>query len=157
VHDGRAGFPLAWLDRPAPGRATLSVSGDELVITSPHHGAGLRGAVRTGDRVEVAGDRVLVVGRLDGDEINVGGAKVSSGVVRDVLQAHPDVAWARVSARKAPIVGHLVVAEVVPTRPDLDDADLVAWCAARLPEYGVPRRIRFLDRIPVRETLKSDV
>jgi acyl-CoA synthetase (AMP-forming)/AMP-acid ligase II len=157
VHDGRAGFPLAWLDRSAPGRATLSVSGDELVITSPHHGAGLSGAVRTGDRVEIVDDRVLVVGRLNSDEINVGGAKVSAGVVRDVLQAHPGVAWARVSARKAPIVGHLVVAEVVLDKPDVDDAELVAWCSARLPEFGVPRRIRYLDHIPVRETLKSDV
>lgn len=157
VHDGRAGFPRTWLDRATPDRPTLSVAGDELVITSPHHGAGLSGAVHTGDRVEIVDDRVLVVGRLDRDEINVGGAKVSAGVVRDVLQAHPGVAWARVSARKAPIVGHLVVAEVVLAAPEVDDAALVAWCSARLPEYGVPRRIRYLDQIPVKETLKSDV
>jgi acyl-CoA synthetase (AMP-forming)/AMP-acid ligase II len=165
VHDGKAGFPKAWLDRepdPTSDRPILSVEGDELIITSPHHGAGLDGAVRTGDRVEFAGengDRVLIVGRLDTDEINVGGSKVSAGLVRNVLMAHPAVAWARVFARKAPLVGRMVAAEVVldPEFGPITDADLVQWCTNRLPDYGVPRRIRFLDEIPQKETLKSDV
>ncbi|WP_432944345.1 AMP-binding protein [Kribbella sp. CA-253562] len=162
VHDGKAGFPKAWLDRdpdPASERPVLSVDGDELVIASPHHGAGLEGAHRTGDRVEFVGDRVLITGRLDTDEINVGGSKVSAGLVRNVLMAHPAVAWARVFARKAPLVGRMVAAEVV-LNPDLGpvtDADLVQWCTNRLPDYGVPRRIRFLAEIPQKETLKSDV
>ncbi|WP_328989154.1 AMP-binding protein [Kribbella sp. NBC_01245] len=162
VHDGLAGFPKAWLDRtPEPGseRPLLSVDGDELVISSPHHGAGLEGAHRTGDRVEFVDDRVLITGRLDTDEINVGGSKVSAGLVRNVLMAHPSVAWARVFARKAPIVGRMVAAEVVldPGMGPITDADLVQWCTTRLPDYGVPRRIRFLDEIPSKETLKSDV
>lgn len=157
VHDGRAGFPLDWLNRPAPGGATLSVADDELVITSPHHGIGLDGSIHTGDRVTIVDDRVLVVGRRDGDEINVGGSKISASVVRDVLQAHPGVAWARVSARRAPIVDNLVVADVVRDQPDTDEAGLIAWCSTRLPDYGVPRRIRFLDHIPTTATLKSDV
>lgn len=161
VHDGQAGFPQEWLDRAAPDRPTISVSGDELVITSPYHGDGLAGAVRTGDRVEIVDGRVHIVGRLNSDEINVGGSKVSAGLVRHVLTAHPAVAWARVGARKAPLVGRIVAAEVVlvpgadPT--DADEAALVQWCSERLPDYGVPRRIRYLDEIPFKETLKSDV
>ena len=31
------------------------------------------------------------------------------------------------------------------------------WSQERLPEYGVPRRIKLLDSIPAKETLKSDV
>ena len=165
VHDGKAGFPKKWLDRaPEEGsdRPLLSVDGDELIITSPHHGAGLDGAVRTGDRVEFGGedgDRVLIVGRLDSDEINVGGSKVSAGLVRNVLTSHPAVAWARVFSRKAPLVGRMVAAEVVldEAMGPLSDADLVQWCSTRLPDYGVPRRIRILDEIPAKETLKSDV
>lgn len=162
VHDGKAGFPKAWLDRrPSPGseRPVLSVEGNELVITSPHHGAGLDGPVHTGDRVEIVDDRVLITGRLDSDEINVGGSKVSAGLVRNVLTAHPAVAWARVYARKAPIVGRMVAAEVVLDKSMglTTDADLVRWCTSRLPDYGVPRRIRILDEIPAKETLKSDV
>ena len=37
------------------------------------------------------------------------------------------------------------------------DSDLVRWCTTRLPDYGVPRRIKVLDQIPQKETLKSDV
>jgi acyl-CoA synthetase (AMP-forming)/AMP-acid ligase II len=162
VHDGKAGFPVAWLDRePDPGidRPLLSVEDDELIITSPHHGAGLDGAVRTGDRVAIVDGRVLITGRLDSDEINVGGSKVSAGLVRNVLTAHPAVAWARVFARKAPIVGRMVAAEVVldKTMGPTTDADLVKWCSTRLPDYGVPRRIKLLEEIPSKETLKSDV
>lgn len=109
--------------------------------------------------------RVLITGRLDSDEINVGGSKVSAGVVRGVLAGHPAVAWARVTGRRAPVLGRMVVAEVVlaaadPSRADTgvpDEAALVRWCADRLPEHAVPRRIRVLTDIPVKETLKSDV
>ncbi|MDG4758967.1 AMP-binding protein [Micromonospora sp. WMMD710] len=161
VHDGRAGFPVDWLDRETAGRPTLSVHDDELVITSPYHGAGLAGPVRTGDRVQVVDDRVLITGRLDSDEINVGGSKVSAGVVRGVLTGHPAVAWARVTGRRAPVLGRMVVAEVVLAPADgagvPDEAALMRWCADRLPEHAVPRRIRVLTEIPVKETLKSDV
>ncbi len=133
----------------------------ELVITSPHHGEGLGGAVRTGDAVVVEDGRVLITGRIDSDEINVGGAKVSAGVVRAVLQSHPDVAWAHVRGRKSPLVGSLVVADVVLTSGETTAPELLAaitrWCAERLPEYGVPRRIKLLAAIPTKETLKSDV
>lgn len=162
VHDGKAGFPVEWLDQARPGRPTISVVDDELVIASPHHGLGLEGAVRTGDRVVVADGRVQITGRLDTDEINVGGAKVSAGVVRSVLQAHPSVLWAKVTGRKAPVVGRVVVADVVAAPGSGEDeaeltGTLTAWCRERLPEYGVPRRFRFLDAIPSKETLKSDV
>ena len=161
VHDGKAGFPVEWLDRDVSGRPRISVADGELVITSPHHGVGLDGEVRTGDAVVVEDGRVLITGRVNSDEINVGGSKVSAGVVRGVLQSHPDVAWAHVRGRKAPLVGTMVVAEVVlndgsTDAPETLDA-LRAWCTERLPEYGVPRRIKLLDAIPAKETLKSDV
>lgn len=161
VHDGRAGFPEEWLGWRSPDRPVIDVDGDELIITSPHHGVGLDGAVRTGDRVERVDGRALITGRIDRDEINVGGNKVSAGRVRDVLQGHPAVAWAQVAGRRAPVVGALVQANVVVASGAVADADLErdlrAWCAARLPEYGVPRRILFKNEIPSKETLKSDV
>lgn len=161
VHDGRAGFPVEWLGRVVEGRPRIDVEDGELVITSPHHGEGLGGPVRTGDAVVVEDGRVLITGRIDSDEINVGGAKVSAGVVRAVLQSHPDVAWAHVRGRKSPLVGNLVVADVVLTSGETTAPETLAgisrWCAERLPEYGVPRRIKLLAAIPSKETLKSDV
>ncbi|MFL6060895.1 MAG: AMP-binding protein [Marmoricola sp.] len=161
VHDGRAGFPTEWLDRDVEGRPRLSVRDGELVITSPHHGVGLEGAVPTGDAVMVEDGRVVITGRVSSDEINVGGAKVSAGVVRGVLTGHPAIAWAAVRGRKSGVVGNLVVADVV-LEPGVEDTpelnrELTAWCSARLPEYGVPRRIKVLAEIPVTETGKSAV
>jgi acyl-coenzyme A synthetase/AMP-(fatty) acid ligase len=159
VHDGKAGFPVEWLDREAPDRPRLSVRDDELVIASPHHGAGLDGAVPTGDAVVVEKGRVVITGRVSSDEINVGGAKVSAGVVRAVLAEHPDVAWAQVRGRRSPMVGNLVVADLV-LAPGVENtrelsAAITAFCAERLPEYGVPRMLKVLDEIPVTATGKS--
>jgi acyl-CoA synthetase (AMP-forming)/AMP-acid ligase II len=54
------------------------------------------------------------------------------------------------------MVGSIVTADVV-LSGEATEAELTAWCAARLPDYAVPRRLRVLDQIPIKETLKSDV
>ncbi|AKU18816.1 acyl-CoA synthetase [Luteipulveratus mongoliensis] len=158
VHDGLAGFPAAWLDRETPGRPRLSIVDGELVIASSKAAEGMDAAIRTGDRAEIVDDRVLITGRIASDEINVGGSKASASKVRGVLLDHPDVEWAAVRGRKAPLVGQVVMAEVVLTEgSSTTDVELTAWCAARLPDYSVPRRLRVLPEIPIKETLKSDV
>jgi len=158
VHDGLAGFPEAWLDRDAGDRPRLSIEGEELLIASKYRGEGVDEVLHTGDRVERRDGRVHIVGRLASDEINVGGSKASASAVREVLLSHPDVAWAAVRGRKAPIVGTMVTAEVVlePGR-SVTDAELSQYARRHLPEYAVPRRIRLLTEIPIKESLKSDV
>jgi acyl-coenzyme A synthetase/AMP-(fatty) acid ligase len=156
VHDRRAGFPVEWLARSAPGRPRLAVADGELVIDSPWSAGGMAGPLRTGDRVDVVDGRVQITGRLATDEINVGGSKVSAAEVRAVLLDHPDVAWAQVRGRRAPLVGQMVVAEVVLSRPSSPES-LSRWSAERLPDYAVPRRVQILAEIPIKETLKSDV
>ncbi|MFC6714755.1 AMP-binding enzyme [Branchiibius cervicis] len=134
------------------------MDGEELLIASSHAAEGMDAVIRTGDRVELTDDRVLITGRLASDEINVGGSKASAGKVRDVLLNHPAVAWAAVRGRKAPLVGNMVVAEVVLTDgAQVSDQDLVSYAAEQLPDYSVPRRIRVLPQIPIKESLKSDV
>ncbi|GAA3689519.1 MULTISPECIES: class I adenylate-forming enzyme family protein [Yimella] len=163
VHDGKAGFPQAWLDREVEGRPRLSVQDGELVIASSKAAEGMDAEIRTGDHVEIEDGRVVITGRIASDEINVGGSKASASKVRGVLLDHPAVVWASVKGRKAPLVGMVVAAEVVLDRDaasdqkPVTDADLQSWCAERLPDYSVPRRIRVRDEIPLKETLKSDV
>lgn len=156
VHDGRAGFPTAWLDRETPGRPRLSVLDGELIIASAKAAEGMGTAIHTGDRAEIDGDRVLITGRIASDEINVGGSKASASGIRAVLLAHPDVVWAAVKGRRAPLVGNVVTAQVV-VSGNATEADLRNWCALRLPDYSVPRRLKLLPEIPIKESLKSDV
>ncbi|QIS20237.1 ANL family adenylate-forming protein [Nocardia terpenica] len=163
VSDGRAGFPAAWLERANSGRPQLRIQGDELLVRTAYAAGNLTardnagdGFWHTGDRVERVGDRIHITGRLDGDEINVGGAKVSASAVRRVLTAHPDVFWAAVRAQPAPLVGQLVAADVVATPGSAIDIDAVtAWCARRLPRHAVPRLIQALETVPMRENLKA--
>ncbi|MFM9615694.1 AMP-binding protein [Streptomyces niveiscabiei] len=152
VKDGRAGIPSSWLDRRAPGRRALRITGGELLLESA---PGSGDFVGTGDRAEVVGDRVMILGRVHGDEINVGGSKVAASAVRKVLLDHESVVWARVSGRRVPVMGHGVVAEVVVREP-LPEAELRQWCRERLPDYGVPMRISFREEIPETVSGKSD-
>lgn len=154
VHDGRAGFPVEWLDRPSG----PWVENGELVLAPDHAGVEFRDRIATGDAVQVVGSRVHIVGRIASDEISVGGAKISAASVREVLVSHPDVLWAAVQARRAPLVGSVVAAEVVLVEGAATEVpDLIRWCRARLPEHGVPRSLTRLDGIPIKESLKTDV
>ncbi len=95
---------------------------------------------------------------LDGGHITRS-SNVFMGMAEKALSllANPAVAWANVKGRRAPLVGTVVQAEVVLSDPAVTEADLAAWCAERLADYAVPRRFRFLDSIPLKESLKSDV
>ncbi|MET1535900.1 AMP-binding protein [Burkholderia sola] len=152
VSDGKAGFPTAWLDQQRQGKATLSIKDNELLIENP---LGSRKFDHTGDCVQIVGDRVFIVGRLSGNEINVGGSKITTTLIRQVLNQHPAIAWSRIRARRVPIIGQVPIADVVLQYP-LDDRELRLWCKARLPEYGVPRRFEILPAIPETEAGKSD-
>ena len=70
------------------------------------------GFVDTGDMVELRGDRYYFAGRRGGI-INVGGLKIHPEEVEAVINRHPAVRLSRVSGRKNPITGAIVVAEVV--------------------------------------------
>ncbi|MEU3766218.1 AMP-binding protein [Amycolatopsis keratiniphila] len=156
VHDGHAGFPASWLNEEALDRPRLHVENGELWVQSPYQSVELTGFVRTGDRAEIRGGRVYITGRLAADQLNVGGAKIATSQVLEVLTAHPAVAWARVYSRRAPLVGELVAAQVV-ARSLVDATELTSWCAARLPDYGVPRMISFLDDVVLNGSLKSEL
>ncbi|MBQ1101099.1 AMP-binding protein [Streptomyces sp. b94] len=163
VHDGRAGFPVEWLqtgvDEPEQsrgpgGQVRLCLDDGELVVSAPGQARGLTGVIRTGDRAEIREGRVHITGRIGHDEINVGGTKVRTSEVQKVLLDHPSVAWARVFPRKAPVIGHVVAAEIV-TSEEVSTTDIIAWCRERLIAAAVPQMVRRLDQPPMTGALKS--
>ena len=102
------------------------------------------GWLNTGDRVEVDGDFLKILGR-DNELINVGGEKVHPAEVENVLMGADNVRDVTVSARPNPVTGSVVVATVALVR-DEDPAELRArldrFCRARLEPHKVPMAYR---------------
>jgi acyl-CoA synthetase (AMP-forming)/AMP-acid ligase II len=111
------------------------------------------GFVDTGDMVEQRGDRYYFVGRRGGI-INVGGLKVHPEEVESIINTHPLVRMSRASARKNPITGALVQAEIVLNagEPCVDSEiaqEISALCRAKLSPHKVPSRIKVVDCLAV--------
>ena len=116
------------------------------------------GFVDTGDMVERRGDRLYFVGRRGGI-INVGGAKVHPEEVEAALNAHAAVRASRVFARKNPITGALVVAEVVLRDGQAARSGFGARNPRRLPRalpaHMAPARLRFVADLPMTDGGKA--
>ncbi|HKW47098.1 MAG TPA: long-chain fatty acid--CoA ligase [Gemmatimonadaceae bacterium] len=168
VTDGRAGFPDDLL-LPNGSGVDLKVDDDTLRIRSSR--TALRylgnqseslldaeGFVDTGDVVERRGDRWFFVGRRGGI-INVGGLKIHPEEVEAVINRHPDVRMSLVTARKNPITGAIVAAEVVlasaadhvldVASTENTKAEILAACRRALPAHKVPASIRFVPALQV--------
>jgi acyl-coenzyme A synthetase/AMP-(fatty) acid ligase len=164
VADGREGFPASLLTR--DGDVEIKLEEGALRIRSPR--TALRyigqdakqlqdqeGFVDTGDMVELIGDRCFFKGRRSG-AINIGGLKAHPEEIEQVINSHGRVRMSRVSARRNPILGGLVAADVV--LKDAEDAgealkeEIMGLCHARLPRHMAPATIRF---VPALELLAS--
>jgi acyl-coenzyme A synthetase/AMP-(fatty) acid ligase len=109
------------------------------------------GWFNTGDLVEVRGDFFRILGRVS-DVINVGGQKVHPSEVESVILELPEVAEVAVAGESNPLLGHIVVAQVVPATDagaGLDAAELRsrvrAHCRARLAAFKVPAKVIVVD------------
>jgi acyl-coenzyme A synthetase/AMP-(fatty) acid ligase len=119
------------------------------------------GFVDTGDMVELRDGRYYFVGRRDGI-INVGGLKVYPEEVEAVINRHPEVQMSLVRAKKNPVTGSLVVADVVlstatgPAHRDVRTLqnDILLLCRETLSTYKVPAIINFVPALTVAESGK---
>jgi acyl-CoA synthetase (AMP-forming)/AMP-acid ligase II len=164
VSDGLEGFPAAYVGndsaivsmrvvegslRIRSGRAAFNYVGDndEPLLDKD-------GYVDTGDMVVLKGERYYFTGRRGGI-INVGGAKVHPEEVEAVIDSHPGVALSLVKARANPIMGAIVVAEIVlkapatPEELDLLREEITALCQKELAAHKVPLSLRFVASLPV--------
>lgn len=103
-----------------------------------------------------AGNLVLA-GRADDMYIR-GGYNVYPVEVEDVLAAHPSVEQAAVVGVRAPVIGEVGVAFVVPLEPDDPPtlAGLRQWVRDRLADYKAPDHLVVLDALPLTSMLKVD-
>jgi len=109
----------------------------------------------TGDRVVREADGYFrFVDRLK-DAIRRRGENISSFEVEQVLLGHSAVAHAAVFPVRSSLAEDEVMAAVVlhPGRA-LAPADLIAYCAPRLPYFAVPRYLEFMAELPMTENGK---
>ena len=159
VKDGRAGFPASYLEKTAGG-TDLKVVDGILWLRPARSGADeprgshiLRdsdGYIRSGDRVRIDGQRVYFCGREDG-VVNVAGVKLQIETIENIVLEHPDVVACTIVAKRNPVVGALLVFNVVPKQRNIDKAALLAdlkrWCKDRLQREAQPASIQISDEI----------
>ncbi len=164
VGDGLAGFPARLIDEPGAG-VEMQVEDGSLRIRSSRTAQrylgsaaeplrGGDGFVDTGDMVELHNGRYHFVGRRGGI-INIGGLKVHPEEVEAVINRHPAVRMSLVKARKSPITGAIVVADIVveaatgvPETEGLKN-DILDSCRQVLARHKVPTVIRFVPALDI--------
>ncbi len=107
------------------------------------------GALHTGDVGYMDADGWFYIVDRKKDQINAGGYKVWPREVEDVLYEHEAVREAAVIGVPDEYRGETVKA-FVSLRPGrtADEAELIAFCKARMAAYKYPRQVEFLDEIP---------
>ena len=160
VRDGRAGLPLAVLERGEDADVQFRVVDGELQARSR---VGMLGYLDgedasddwrpTGDLVEVREDRIHFVGRTT-EIINVGGVKVHPLPIEEVVGALEEVELVRAYGRANPIAGQIVAVDVVAREGADTDAlrqEIRTACEALAPAMR-PRSVRFVDDLELRDT-----
>jgi long-chain acyl-CoA synthetase len=96
------------------------------------------------------------VGRAD-DMFVCGGENIFPGEVEKMLETHPDIEQACVVPIDDDVKGHKPVAFCV-LRPGatLTEQDVKQYALAKAPAYQHPRRVWFLEALPLASTNKID-
>jgi acyl-coenzyme A synthetase/AMP-(fatty) acid ligase len=155
VTDVRAGFPPSFIGR--RGNVDVRLVDGSLRVKSDSGALGYLGDVApmfeadgyvdTGDMVELRDGRYYFIGRRGG-VINIGGQKVHPEEIEAVINRHPGVRMSIVKARKNPITGAIVAADVMPVSepadPEALKKEILDECRAALARYKVPASIRFV-------------
>jgi long-chain acyl-CoA synthetase len=106
------------------------------------------GWLRTGDIATVDDDGYLYLVDRAKDLVIVSGFNVYPAEVEGVLAEHPGVADVAVVGVAHPHSGEAVKAFVVAAGRQVDEDDLIEFCAARLARYKCPTKITFVDELP---------
>ncbi len=165
VSDGRAGLPADYATVLVP-RVEAEIRGQDLRIRSPLNALGYLdrtripvaaedGFVDTGDLLNLHDGRYHFAGRRSG-QVNIGGRKVHPEEVEAILYEHPAVDICAVWARRNPITGAVVAADIM-CRPEIQHEidsrerlacdlveDIQSFCRTRLQAHKIPVSISFV-------------
>ncbi len=164
VNDGLEGFPVEILsgDRDPAFKVvdgTLHIrsrrTASRYLGNAPQALRDADGFIDSGDVVNERRGRYYFIGRRGG-VINVGGLKVHPEEVEQIINRHESVKMSLVSARRNPITGAIVVADIVlhetvapGTASDALKRDILAFCRTTLPAHKIPAAIKFVEALAV--------
>ena len=156
VTDGRAGFPVRFLEQPSSDGIEMKIADGELIVRSANRMEGYENAagpapdwIATGDLVKVIDDRVSFIGRRS-DLINVGGNKVHPLEVELVIAGVAGVSDVLVFAKRSSIAGELVACEVeleAGADPEATVHAIRAACVDGLAAYQRPFAVKVVHDI----------
>lgn len=127
---------------------SLMGHGSELALTDDEWYA-------TGDLVETLSEDPLRFRFLQrkNEMINVGGYKVNPGEVEQVLESHPHVKQAYVYGKANPVLGNVLMADIVNNEP-VSEKELRNFLSRLVQPYKVPRMFNFVASIELTRTGK---
>jgi amino acid adenylation domain-containing protein len=111
---------------------------------------------KTGDLARYLPDGNLeIVGRQD-FQVKIRGMRVEVEEIETVLAQHPDVQQAAVVGRENSAGETIIVAYIVPNRPQIDLGDVRSFLKTKLTDYMMPSAIEILDALPLTPNNKLD-
>ncbi len=163
VHDVLEGFPAEFLGE--RNGVEMRVVEGVIQVRSPRSAIDFIGSddcrlrneegfIDTDDAVELRGARFHFLGLRTG-VVNIGGLKVHHEEVESTINLHPKVHMSLVKARKNPIIGDIIVAEVM-LKNEAGDSEhrvvreeILSICREHLDRHKVPAVLNFVAALNV--------
>lgn len=86
--------------------------------------------------------------------INVGGYKVNPSEVEDKLRGIPGIREAYVFGKQNSILGNVLCADIISINNSLSEIDIRSYLQDQLQDFKIPRRIKFVESLPITRTGK---
>jgi len=112
------------------------------------------GWFHTGDVGLIRPDGNLVITDRIKDMFTVGGFNAYPAEIEAVLARHPSVAQVAVIGVPEPRLGEVGMAFVIPTTPEADADEIIAWAREEMANYKVPRVVEIVEALPLNATGK---
>jgi acyl-CoA synthetase (AMP-forming)/AMP-acid ligase II len=159
VNDAHAGFPYKYIENDINGIILKLSDTNTLMIKNKQQIQKYLttndlykedGFIDTGDIVEIKNERVYFLGR-DSGAINVGGNKVQPEEVENILISFSLIHAAFVYAKKNPMMGSIVCADIVLSDNIIDKkiakSEILKFCREKLENFKIPAIVKFVNEL----------
>ena len=104
----------------------------------------------TADYATKAADGLIKIEGRSKSVINVSGLKVFPEEVEAVLEMIPEIKQARISSSPHPLLGQIIVGEIVLEEgATIDVEDVLTYCKKRLSAFKAPQRLTIVESLPM--------